>query len=188
MSDETEGLGLPGPSATHKRTVVRGASGLDVRIYQAVLDAGARGLTAAEIHDRVRDVPGFDTDTKAWWEQRPSRKSTFSLVSEGRGRVRQRITGLVGKRVLVSDFVRGTTTPGEARYTAGSPPKGYRRKHVAQNPHGWFDIDVTAEQQARRRQITLVTWHRDVEAELAKAKPRGQRLRELLETARQLLS
>lgn len=188
MNEDYEGAEQSAPSAELAKSRGRGASLLTIRIYKAVAEAGSSGLTAAEIHDRIKDVPGFASDTEGWWRVRNIRSTDstsvhFDINTAGLARVQRRVQSLLiphgGEPVLKS---LGHGGRGKSRYVAGRPPKGFRTKKVPQpGPHGYYDIDPAADEAATRRHIDIVNWLREADAQLAKKNPR--RLRELVEQA-----
>lgn len=173
-------------SETSRRDRVVGASPLTQRIYRAVLKAN-RPITAAEIYQQIKDVPGFSTDTSLWWQRRNgSRLGTtrFIAAEAGLRRVRDRINYLVKDEILTSDGRKGKGI--EASYTAGRPPKGFRRHLHPGQRFGWYDLDVAAEDQRNVDRQALYELRHQIKAELAKPRLAAAMRRLLTEVDRLL--
>jgi len=170
--DVDESVDLP-------RSRSRGAGIFTIRIYRAVLDAGDAGVTVEQVHQRLREIPGFRSDTRTW----AYRHGVDDLHEAGLARVRQRIDAMRRQGIIVS---LGKSRLG-SRYVVGRPPKGYRPKYVRQKRHGYYDIDPAVGEAATRRHIDTVNWIAATRQQLALDKPRTARMRELLEEAMRLL-
>jgi hypothetical protein len=190
MTEQEEGAAQAAPlyiKAEGKRG--RGASLLTIRIYEAVLDAGDEGLTIPEIHAAV-DSSGFRTDTAKWMESQGMVKPTSDhalasdIQSAGERRVRTRVESMRIARQLRSK-VHGKAGR-RAVYVAGEPPKGYRRKWVRQDPHGWMPVDVKAARRESDEQRDRIEVLQAAHAELARVK-RHTRAHKLLAEAVRLL-
>lgn len=181
-----EGGAVQSGGPARDRTV--GASPLTLRIYRAVVKAD-RPITAKEIYEQIKDVPGFRTDTSLWWQKRTesSRGTTqFVAATAGLKRVSERVQHLARDGVLTSDGRKGGQ--GEeraARYTAGRPPKGYRRHVHPGEQFGWYDIDIAAEDQRLADRQALYELRNQIKAELGKKLT--ARMRQLLSEADRLL-
>lgn len=163
----------------------RGASPLTARIYTVVAEAGDEGLTVKEIHEQLKDVPGFLSDTLRWAKETGNDQIPLKNGSErdlilGRRRIQQRIQrSLVKHGMLVS---LGDNGRYESRYVAGRPPLGYRRKMIPNTgPTGYVPIDLTAESTNSRSHIRIMQLLDEAEKELAN--PKSRKLRALLTEA-----
>jgi hypothetical protein len=163
-----------------------GASILSCRIWDAVTAAGEGGLTVVEIYDRIKDIPGFASDTHRWWIEistadRPS-VDIFDGKAAGLARVRKRVDSLRTHGQLIS---QGHAGRGKSRYVAGKPPRGYRAKWVKQLPWGWYEFDTAAEKSAGDRERQVRTWLEKARVELKRTHSRQWRT--LVEDAVKLL-
>jgi hypothetical protein len=158
----------PRAAGTPARDRAVGSSSLTVRIYQAVLDAG-HPLTAQEIYDQVKGVPGFHTDTRLW-AQRQDPSGRVGVVPDDLGlvRVKGRIDIMRAAGVLCSTGGRRPV------YSAGRPPKGFAM--IPPGPvdghYGWYDIDVARNRERLSNHLALVALLENGRTELAKGKAR----------------
>jgi hypothetical protein len=189
MTEQEEGAAQAAPlyiKAEGKRG--RGASLLTIRIYETVLNKGNEGLTIPEIHAAVNST-SFRTDTAQWIEQQHVKRrldmaQTLSTDEAGERRVRARVSVMRNAGQLKSkEAAKGGQ---RARYIAGEPPKGYRRKWVRQDPYGWIPVDVKKARRESDEQRDRIEVLQAAHAELARVK-RHTRAHKLLAEAVRLL-
>jgi hypothetical protein len=176
------GVVLRGGSAPTRDRAL-GSSPLTIRIYRVVVEAGWP-MTAEQIYEQIKEVPGFHTDTALWWQRRTSSSGgnrMFDPAEHGLERVRKRVHKLAVTGVLTSNGAKGGQQ--RALYSPGRAPKGFRHRTP---PYGWYDIDIAGQQERLTDHLALVAFLQGARAELDKGKAPA-RVRLLLTEAVRLL-
>jgi hypothetical protein len=143
------------------------------------LDAGEDGISAAEIHKRLRGDPAFRTATAEWWEKtsKPDTSDVFDVERAGRTRIGKYVSNMLRSEMLENAGGQ------RGRYKANPerPPKNWRYRIAG----GWIDHDIAADAKAAANHVKRIALIQELEAELAKKAPRA--LRSLAGEALQIL-